>query len=319
MKRIVTTAAALAVLAGSAHVPSASAAEAKLKAASFLPGRSIFAKFFYDWVKETNKQCAGKVHISVVGPSAIASLEQWHALKDGVVDMDYGPTTYMRGALPAGDVLDLAENTPAEQRKNGARKLLVAYFKAHVNAMYLTHILNGVHFYLYTTKPAVNGRFDGFRLRSVPVYDDFFRSLGATTQRMGAPSVYTALQRGVIDGYGWPLWGISDFGWQKFTKYRYGPGFFNASTPIIMNLDRWNKLDKAQRGCIRGMALWLEKQWPKWRAGEDQRQIAIQNKAGIKYVDLGPGFAKKARDLYWAALEKADPKFVNKIKPLLMK
>jgi TRAP-type C4-dicarboxylate transport system substrate-binding protein len=99
---------------------SAQAAEVRLKAASFLPTRIIFAKFFGDWVDSVNKVCAGKVKISVVGPSAIKSLEQWNAVKNGVSDMHYGPATYYKGTAIEAGVLDLATKETAEQRKNGA-------------------------------------------------------------------------------------------------------------------------------------------------------------------------------------------------------
>ena len=38
---------------------------------------------------------------------------------------------------------------------------------------------------------------------------------------------------------------------------------------------------------------------------------------GFEVVDLGADFAKRAEDTYWAELEKADPEFVGKVKPLL--
>ncbi|MGB8433172.1 MAG: hypothetical protein WCE38_02780, partial [Burkholderiales bacterium] len=88
-----------AAIAGAAFAPSAGAAEATLKAASFLPVRSIVAKQFVRFVEETNKQCAGKVNISVVGPEAVPSLEQWNALKNGVIDIHYGPPNYFRGVV----------------------------------------------------------------------------------------------------------------------------------------------------------------------------------------------------------------------------
>ena len=36
--------------------------------------------------------------------------------------------------------------------------------------------------------------------------------------------VYTALERGVIDGYGWPIHALFDLNWQEKTKYRVDPG-----------------------------------------------------------------------------------------------
>ena len=297
--------------------PSVAANEAKLKAASFLPVRSIVAVQFMRFVDETNKQCAGKVNISVVGPEAVPSLEQWNALKNGVVDLHYGPPNYWRGAVPAGDVISVARNESAEQRKNGAWAMINASYNQKLNAHYLTHLFNGVRFHLYTTKPGSGAKFDGFRLRSVPIYDAFFKSLGANPVRMAPPEVHTALERGAVDGYGWPLWGIQDFGWQKYTKLRHDPGFISAAVAILVNLDKWKSLDGEQRACLSRMAEWVEGEWPKWRAAENVTQEDAQKAAGIQVVNLGDGFAKNAEEIYWSDLAKGDPEFVQKIRPLL--
>lgn len=310
--RMLVAACAAAVLPLAAH-----AAEVKLKAASFLPVRSIVAKQFVRFVDETNKACAGKVNISVVGPEAVPSLEQWNALKSGVIDMHYGPPNYFRGAVPAGDVISVARNESAEQRANGAWAMINEQYNRKLNAWYLTHLFNGVRFHLYTTKPAQNGKFDGMRLRSVPIYDAFFRSLGAQPLRMAPPEVYTALERNTVEGYGWPLWGIQDFGWDKYTKYRYDPGFISAAVAIIVNLDKWKGLEAAPRDCLTQMAIRVEGEWPQWRAEEDAHQLALQDKAGIKAVDMGPDFALRAEEIYWQDLAKGDPEFVKKVRPLL--
>lgn len=295
----------------------ASAAEVTLKAATFIPERVIIAKYFYRWVEEANKQCAGQVKISVVGPEAVPSLQQWNALKDGVIDMNFGPANYFRGAVPAGDVISLARNELTDQRKNGAWELINAEYNKKLNAQYLTTLDGGVKFHLYTTKEGKDGKFDGFRLRSVPIYDAFFKSLGANPVRMAPPDVYTALERNAVDGYGWPLWGIQDFGWDKYTKVRYDPGFISAAVPIIMNLDKWKKLEEPQRACLNQMTLWVEEQWPKWRDEEAGKQSAAQQAAGIKVIQLEPGFADRAEEIYWEDLAKGDPEFVKKIRPLL--
>jgi TRAP-type C4-dicarboxylate transport system substrate-binding protein len=295
----------------------ASAAEVKLKAASFLPVRSIVTKQFVRFVEETNKQCAGKVDISIVGPEAVPSLEQWNALKNGVVDMHYGPPNYFRGTVPAGDVISVARNESEAQRKNGAWAIINAEYNKKLNAWYLTHLFNGVRFHLYTTKPAKDGKFEGMRLRSVPIYDAFFRSLGAQPLRMAPPDVYTALERNTVEGYGWPLWGISDFGWDKYTKYRHDPGFISAAVAVLVNLDKWKGLAAEQRDCLTRMSVWVEGEWPKWRADEDTHQKAQQQKSGVQTVDMGADFALKAEEIYWQDLAKGDPEFVGKIRPLL--
>ena len=318
LPRLVITGLCAVVLASSLGPP-ALADEAKLKAAAFLPARAIFAKYFHDWVDEVNRQCAGKVAISVVGPEAIKSLEQWSALKTGVVDMHYGPPNYYKGALIEADVTSLANVETAEQRANGAWAIINELHNEKLNAWYLTNIFNGVQFYLYTSKPAVDDRFEGFRLRSVPIYDNFFKHLGAQPVRMPPPAVRTALERNTVDGYGWPLWGIQDFGWDAYTKYRHGPGFFSANVNILVNLDRWKSLAEEQRQCLTDMTVWLEATWPTWREGEDANQIAAQEAAGIRYVDMGSDFAAKAHDLHWQELMKANPEIIGKLRPLLVK
>jgi hypothetical protein len=198
----------LGALAFASLAPLAGADEAKLKAAAFLPVKSVYVQQFMRLVDHANQQCKGKVAISVVGPEAIKSLEQWNALKSGVVDMHYGPPNYYVGALPEGDVISVARNESAQQRSNGAWQLINEVHNQKLNAWYLTQLMNGVRFHIYTSKPAQGGRFDGLRLRSTPIYDEFFKSLGGLPVRMAPPEVYTGLERGAVDGYGWPLWGM---------------------------------------------------------------------------------------------------------------
>ncbi len=140
-----TIATALAVAAAATVVSaSAQAAEVKLKAASFLPTRIIYAKFFGDWVNSVNQVCKGKVKISIIGPAAIKSLEQWNAVKSGVVDMHYGPANYYKGTMPEAAVTDLATTENVEQRKNGAWSMLNELHKKKMNTVYNTQIVDGL-------------------------------------------------------------------------------------------------------------------------------------------------------------------------------
>lgn len=314
MKRIPLIAVACLVSMGSAR-----ADEVKLKAASFLPERSVIAQLFYRWAKEVNSRCKGEVAISIVGPAAIGSLEQWNALKSGVVDMHYGPSNYYKGAAIEAEATLLARRSPSEQRRNGAWAMINEVHNRKMNAQYLTYLLHDVRMFLWTRKEAKNGNFSGMRVRSVPIYDGFFRSLGIATVRMSPPDVFTGLERGTVDGYGWPLWGVVDFGWHKYTKFRYGPGFLQAVGNILVNLDKWKAMTDPQRTCLTNMAKWVESEWPKWLAEVNKKQLAILDKAGIKYVDMGKDFAAKAENLYWKELEKQAPEFVKKIRPLLSK
>ena len=142
-----------ALMVAGSGVPAAQAEAVKLKAASFLPERVIFARHFYEWAAKVNEECAGEVEISVVGPAAVPSLEQWRALKTGVIDMHFGPPNYYKGEAIEADVTILAKNSAVDQKENGAWAMLNQLHNEKLNAWYLTHIHDGVKFFLYTSKP----------------------------------------------------------------------------------------------------------------------------------------------------------------------
>ena len=132
--------------------------------------------------------------------------------------------------------------------------------------------------------------------------------------------VYTALERGVVDGYGWPILGIFDLGWQERTKYRVDPGFYNVESSVIVNLDTWKKLADAQRAFLNKQALWLEAQnaeGPKLVAAEKKRQAD----AGIQTITFEGAAAKqfvdKAYEVGWAEIIAKSPEDGPKLKALL--
>lgn len=310
----------MAMLGGivlSACTLTAAQAQVEMKAAAFLPEQVVLAKYFYHWARDTNERCADEVNISVVGPAAIPSLEQWNAVKTGVIDMYFGPANYYVGAVPEGDVFVVGHTSLAEQRENGAWEMINELHNEKLNSWYLTTINSGVQFYIYTTKPPKDGKLEGFRLRSVPLYDSFFEGLGAQPVRMAATEVQTGLERGTVDGYGWPLWGIDGFGLEKFTKYRIGPGFFSAASPVLVNLDKWNSLTDEQRQCLTESAQALEASWSEIRDKENAVQLEVQDAAGIEAVELSPDLPQQAEDGYWDKLSEANSDFIAAIKPLM--
>ena len=314
-------AAALALAAGFTSAAPALAQEAKLRAASFLPVTVNYGAMFKRWVDVVNEKGKGIVQITVVGPEAVPTLDQWNAVKTGVVDMHAGPPAYYSGTMIEGEVAILTDVPAAEQRKNGA----LAYFnKLHnekLNVWLLTSYADGVGFHIYTTKPHKAGAkpFEGFRLRSAPNFKRFFEDLGATPITMAPGDVFTGLERNVVDGYGWPRWGIQDMGWSKLTKFRYDPGFYNVICNIMVNLDRWKKLTKPQQDFLTEMSVWLETEWPKWRDEINKKEADILERSGVKLVDLGPAHRQRAHDIYWAALTAQSPVHVPALRKLLTK
>ena len=51
----------------------------------------------------------------------------------------------------------------------------------------------------------------------------------------------------MVDGYGWPVSGIFDLGWEKVTKFRVEPAFYSVEVNVLVNQDTWKSLNDAQR------------------------------------------------------------------------
>jgi TRAP-type transport system periplasmic protein len=95
------------------------------------------------------------------------------------------------------------------------------------------------------------------------VYRDFFQALGATVMVTAPGEVYIALERRVVDGYGWPTAGIFDLNWHEKTKFRVDPGFYNTEVSLVMNLDKWKALSQRQRDLLTKHCVALEADIPR--------------------------------------------------------
>jgi len=144
----------------------------------------------------------------------------------------------------------------AELRKNGA----LAYMQrllAEKNIHFVARHHEFGPFHLWLSKPITKPDLTGFHLRVAPVYTAFFKSLGATVQRSNIAQVYTYMENGTVQGYGWPAlaWVPA---WIKVTKYRVEPGFYSATLHTLVNLKRWNKLSNAEQAVITKVGLEFE-------------------------------------------------------------
>jgi TRAP-type C4-dicarboxylate transport system substrate-binding protein len=187
------------------------------------------------------------------------------------------------------------------------------------NMVYLARIVEYQPFHLYLNKPIDKPDLKGLKIRITPVYRDFFSALGATVMQTAPGEVYTALERGVVDGYGWPIGGIFDNNWQERTKFRVDPGFYDAEVSLIANQDAWKKLSPKQREFLTGKALSLESRNDYWKV-YGQQETERQTKAGIKVIKFEGAQAKQYVDeayaAGWAGIIKVSPQHGPKMREL---
>jgi TRAP-type C4-dicarboxylate transport system substrate-binding protein len=312
IRMLKAAAAAAAVLAAGV----AAAQETTLNAVLFVPRNTTFGEIFVRFVEHVNREGKGLVQVKLIGgPDAIPTFEQGNAVKTGVVDIASVAPTFYTNFCPECDAQILAPLQTPRLKKTPFWTVLDKYTVQKVNAHLLTAYGDGIGFHIWTNKPVPSaGSFKGMRLRTTPNYQPLFAALGATQVQTAPGEVLTALERGVVDGYGWPGIGMFDMGWGPHTKFRIDPSFYNVVVNVLVNLDKWKSLREDQRAFLNRMADWLEAENVRWvadrRAADDKR---IKD-AGIQVVDLGPGHRKLAYDAYWDALAKRAPEPIKELR-----
>ena len=154
------------------------------------------------------------------------------------------------------------------------------------------------------------------------MYREFFQAMNAAVMTTAPGEVYTALERGVIDGYGWPIHALFDLNWHEKTKYRVDPGFYNAEVGLVMNLDRYKGLPARAREYLDRQALAYEAQNDFWKT-YNQNEAKRQAQAGIEVITFDPATSKayvdKAKEIGWANAVKASPQYGEQLRKVLAK
>ena len=318
MKRVLCLAfaAAPALVAAPAH-----SQEVTLRLVSAFPESVFYVKRTTDWIADVNKDGKGVLQINFIGgPKAIPTFEVGNAVKTGVVDMAMTTGAYYTNVMPEADALKLAEVTAAEQRKNGAHALIDKIWREKGNMVYLARVVEFTPFHLYINKKIDKPDLTGMKIRITPVYREFFQSMHAQVMTIAPGEVYTALERGVIDGYGWPIHALFDLNWQEHTKYRVDPGFYNAEVALIINLDKYKSLTPAQREYLDRKTLAYERQNDFWKA-YNQEEARRQAQAGIQVITFDDATSKayleKAKEVGWANAIKASPVYGPQLRKVL--
>jgi TRAP-type C4-dicarboxylate transport system substrate-binding protein len=301
----------------------AGAQQTTLKVVSAFPENSFYVTRLQTWIEGVNAEGKGLLQLNFIGgPKAIPTFEVGNAVRTGVVEMAMSTGAFYTNVFPESDALKLTQMPITEQRRNGAYDYIQKVWAEKGNMYYLARVVEYQPFHLYLNKKIDRPDLTGLKIRITPVYRDFFSSLGATVMQTAPGEVYTALERGVVDGYGWPIGGIFDANWQERTKFRVDPGFYDAEVSLIVNLDAWKKFTPAQREFLTRQALSLESRNEYWKVYA-QQETERQAKAGIQVITLDGAQAKRyvaqAYETGWAGIIKVSPQHGPKMRELFTK
>lgn len=294
-----------------------------LKLVSFLPSNHPLTKEVVPmWIERVEKETDGAVKIEWVGPEAIPPPDQFNAVRDGVADIGFTVGTYYENQVPTVPAMQLSPYKPAEERESDYFDYLVErHEKAGVT--YLGRWLATSPFYFWSNEKieALEG-FEGVTFRSNPTYDPILQALGAEPVNVVAGDVYTSLERGVVEGFGFPVLGPRQSGWTEVTKFIIDEPYLVQNGTILVNPATFDSLPSDVREAMRKATADFEPEMQAYFEKEAGKEWeTLRESGGVEPVEFSPDDSEQFLNLwveeYWKTLEKEVPNEVEQLKELL--
>jgi TRAP-type C4-dicarboxylate transport system substrate-binding protein len=279
----------------------------------------------FDWIEKVQKRANGELKIQYLGgPEVIPSFEQYEAARKGIVDIYIGPSDYAVPIMPESLAPVAVKLSPNKLRKTGFYALLGEIFQKH-GLYFLGNVKSPAGYQLQTNIMVKRPEdLSGLKMRMSPVYKPFAAALGINYVSLPSGEVYTALERGLVDGFAWTVSSrVLDANWPEVCKYYIDHRFGDSDLVMLVSLDTWNKVPKKLQDLMQQTMIELEQEWnPVW-AKHQEKTLELYKKAGMKPIRFSPADATRFVELYydatWKHIMKKSPELGSKLEKLSKK
>lgn len=292
-----------------------------IKAVTFISPKAGTNVMFLKYIERVNEEAKGELFIDFLGGSeVIPTFDQAEALRSGVLDMSHLAGGRYENILPEAKALALSEINIAEERKTGFTDLMVELHKK-INFFLIGNLRHDVGFYLWTNfRPETPYDLAGHRLRTAAIYDLLMAELGISPITMAQAEVYTALERGLVDGFGDTMSSVIRYKFHEVNKYMIDHPFYYSNVTTVMNLDKWNSLPKHLQDLMLDIMIEMEPEAVAYfdELNKTERQKLVD--AGMEFIEFSPSDAKwyvdTAYRVAWEKVAEISPEYATRLKEL---
>lgn len=243
-KTVIATALALTFA-----TPALAEASTTLRVAHVWPGGSMIdEELFQAWAKSVEDASEGRLEVEVYPSQTLAKSDKtYESAVSGIADIGASAQGYTAGRFPLTQVVELP-GVSASGRQ-GACILQSLYDDGHLDEEYADtrplFLFTTGPGYLHTKERLVETPADlaGLRLRRpTPVVGDMLERLDAQAVGMPAPDVFTAMQRGVVDGLSFNWEGMKTFRLNELAGYHTEVPLYDLSLFATMSQRSYDAL-----------------------------------------------------------------------------
>ena len=314
--------------APTATQPAATTQPIVWKAATFLPRNMFSVRSMAPIAEKLKTRSNGQFTIQYLGgPEVTPANQQADAVRRNVIQMSLVPASYYAGLVPLGSMLELSQLLPAEERASGAWAYLnELHNKAGLFYLERPTAVSPVGYFTMILKQPITSPKELANKKIGATSNNvqpFLNALGGAAPLIPAPDVYTAVERGVVDGFSYPITNSADTQLQTLVKAAIDHPYFNAGAAFICNLDEWNKLPKEMQTLLNTIA---QETVVEYMQAYSEEVITARKKftdAGVKFIKFTDEDAaywyKTCYDACWAEMYKQYPEVAPKFRELVTK
>jgi TRAP-type C4-dicarboxylate transport system substrate-binding protein len=297
----------------------------KLSLVTFLPKMVPLIGFFMTLIDRINEKAKGELVIEYLGgPEVVGMFDQAMAVKMGSVDMACSVSAFYEGLVPVGDILLMSQISLEEERQRGVIDLLRdLHEEAGIYFIARSHTYLEPHFYMAFIEPfETPSDLAGRKLGAAGVHvRGPAEALGMHLTIVAQAEAYTALERGVVDGWSTPPDTHVSLGLIEVVKYTIDHPYFGDNCTWIMNLDKWNGLPEHLQDLMLDTYLEMEDEIERVEKAESLKNIQLMKDAGIEFIKFSPEdaewFIETIYRTKWEDLCREMPEVGPKFKELL--
>ena len=241
-------------------------------------------QMFMTMVAEESK---GRLTIKRSGPETVPPFEQLQPVGAGVFDILLTHGAYHAGTTAIGLALDGIAGDPVKRRDVGIWDFAAKHYqKSDLTTLaFLPQGTSGYHMILREPVGA-DGGLKGRKVRGTAGYHPLIKGLGGSPVVLAPTDIYTALEKGVVDGVAFPTVGIVDMKWSEVAKFYLQPSFGISTLQLFMNTNSFNKLSPEDKKVLLDVGRKIEQNV--WKDFDKMavEEIDLMQKAGMKETRL---------------------------------
>ena len=248
--------------------------------------------------EQVEKAAAGELKLSQVGPEVVPPFEQLNPVSAGVFDFLFSHGAYHSGSNGLLIGVDALKLDPKKLRESGLFEYISNnYEKRHgLKLLALTPTgQDGYHMVLKSLPDPETG-IKGRKIRGTSTYHPLIKKLGGSPVVLSFGQIFTALEKGVVDGYCWPVYGLlaTKF-YEAGAKYVMRPTLGVSRSFTLVNAKAFNKLPKKLQTILveegKKVEYWSIKFFDDFIAKEEKEL----KKLGVTYHDYPEKFRPHVR------------------------